>query len=59
VSVTQAYVQRSLVVGADETGFHQGNTDGNNPHHRKAWLWIAVTPLVTFFHVTQTGKVDL
>jgi transposase len=52
VSVAQAYVQRSLVVGADETGFRQGNTDGNNPHHRKAWLWIAVTPLVTFFQVT-------
>jgi transposase len=52
VSVAQAYVQRSLVVDADETGFRQGNTDGNNPHHRKAWLWIAVTPLVTFFQVT-------
>jgi transposase len=52
VTVAQDYVQRSEVVGADETGFRQGNSDGNNPTRRKAWLWIAVTPLVTFFQVT-------
>jgi transposase len=40
------------VVGADETGFRQGNSDGNNPNRRKAWLWIAVTPLVSFFQIT-------
>jgi IS1 family transposase len=52
VSDAQDYVQRSSVVGADETSFRQGNNDGNNPNKRKAWLWIAVTPLVTFFQVT-------
>ena len=52
VTVAQGYVQRSEVVGADETGFRQGNTDGKNPNRRKAWLWIAVTPLVTFFQIT-------
>jgi transposase len=52
VMAAQDYVQRSEVVGADETGFSQGNNDGNNPTRRKAWLWIAVTPLVTFFQVT-------
>jgi transposase len=49
VSDAQAYIQRSSVVGADETSFRQGNNDGNNPKGRKAWLWIAVTPLVSFF----------
>jgi len=33
-------------VGADETSFNQGNIDGGNPQQRKAWLWVAVTPLV-------------
>ena len=35
----------------DETSFAQGNADGGNPEGRKAWLWVAVTPLVTFFQV--------
>ena len=52
VMAAQDYVQHYEVVGADETGFSQGNSDGNNPNRRKAWLWIAVTPLVTFFQVT-------
>jgi len=52
VTAAQDYVQHSEVVSADETGFSQGNNDGNNPTQRKAWLWIAVTPLVTFFQVT-------
>ena len=52
VMAAQDYVQHYEVVGADETGFNQGNSDGKNPHRRKAWLWIAVTPLVTFFQVT-------
>jgi transposase len=52
VMAAQDYVQHCNVVVADETGFSQGNSDGNNPNRRKAWLWIAVTPLVTFFQVT-------
>ena len=48
------YVQQKLVVGADETSFNQGNTDGNNPKQRQAWLWVAVTPLVTFFEIALT-----
>jgi transposase len=39
------------VVGADETGFGQGNADGQNPQNKRAWLWVAVTPLVVFFQV--------
>ena len=48
------YIQRSKVVGADETSFSQGNIDGGNPQQRKAWLWVAVTPLVTFFEIALT-----
>ena len=51
VVAAQQYVQQQPVVGADETGFSQGNADGMNPLSRKAWLWVAVTPLVTFFQV--------
>ena len=52
VTAAQDYVQHCEVVGADERGFNQGNSDGKNPARRKAWLWIAVTPLVTFFQIT-------
>lgn len=52
VDEAQTYVQSQPIVGADETGFKQGNADGQNPHNKKAWLWVAVTPLVSFFQVT-------
>jgi transposase len=54
LSVLEAktYVQNSQIVGADETSFSQGNVDGRNAKNRKAWLWVAVTPLVTFFQIT-------
>jgi transposase len=45
-------VKEQAVVGADETGFAQGNADGGNPTRRKAWLWVAVTALVTVFQVS-------
>lgn len=48
------YVQQQQVVGADETSFNQGNIDGNNPKQRQAWLWVAVTPLVTYFEIALT-----
>ncbi len=51
VDEAQVYVQRQPIVGADETSFKQGNADGRNPQEKKAWLWVAVTPLVTFFQV--------
>ncbi len=38
-------------MGADETGFKQANADGQNPQNKRAWLWVGVTPLVTFFQV--------
>ena len=46
------YVKEQPIINSDETGFTQGNADGNNPEKRKAWLWVAVTALVTVFRVT-------
>jgi transposase len=54
----KTYVQNSPVVGADETSFSQGNVDGLNEKNRKAWLWVAVTPLVTFFQIALSRCTD-
>jgi hypothetical protein len=54
VDEAKLYIQSAQVVGADETSFNQGNIDGGNPSQRKAWLWVAVTPLVTFFEIALT-----
>jgi hypothetical protein len=35
----------------DETGFKQYNRDGQNPGQMRGWLWVVVTPLVSFFTV--------
>lgn len=52
VESAKSYIQSAQQVGADETGFTQGNADGKNPTKKKAWLWVAVTPLITYFQVT-------
>jgi transposase len=54
VDEAKLYIQSANIVGADETSFNQGNIDGFNPEQRKAWLWVAVTPLVTFFEIALT-----
>ena len=54
----KTYVQNSKIVGADETSFNQGNVDGCNAKNRKAWLWVALTPLVTFFQITLCRCTD-
>lgn len=57
VDEAHTYVKEQAVVGADETGFAQGNADGGNPTRRKAWLWVAVTALATVFQVSLSrGK---
>ncbi|NEO65305.1 MAG: transposase [Moorea sp. SIO4G2] len=35
-----------------------GNADGKNPQKKKAWLWVAVTPLVSFFQVTRSRSTE-
>jgi len=51
VAAAQDYVQQQPVLHSDETSFPQRNRDGGNPHHTKGWLWVLVTPLVSFFEV--------
>lgn len=52
------YVRQQPVVGADETSWAQGNADGANSRGSKAWLWVAVTPLVTFFQVLLSRSAE-
>jgi hypothetical protein len=52
VLAAQEYVKQQGVVHGDETGFMQGNADKANPNGRKAWIWVAVTALVTVFQVS-------
>ena len=35
-----------------------GNADGCNSKNSQAWLWVAVTPLVTFFQITLSRCTD-
>ena len=58
VELAQSYVQSAPEVGADETGFKQGNGDGKNPERKKAWLWVAVTKLVSYFQVTLSRSTE-
>jgi transposase len=54
VDEAKVYIQQQEIVAADETGFNQANIDGKNPQGKQAWLWVAVTPLVTFFEIALT-----
>lgn len=51
VGAAQEYIQAAAVKHSDETGFQQGNSDGHNPTNKKGWLWVVVTPLVSYFEV--------
>lgn len=51
VADAKAYVHAQSVIHTDETSFPQGNRDGGNPKRTKGWLWVLVTPLVSFFEV--------
>jgi hypothetical protein len=51
VAAAKAYVQGQSVMHSDETSYPQGNRDGGNPQRAKGWLWVLVTPLVSFFEV--------
>lgn len=58
VELAHKYVQQQSVVGADETSWEQGNADGSNATGIKAWLWVAVTPLVTYFQVLLSRSAE-
>jgi transposase len=51
VAEAKAYVQGQPVMHSDETSYPQGNRDGRNPQRTKGWLWVLVTPWVSFFEV--------
>lgn len=51
VAQAHQYVQAQSNVNVDETSFAQGNGDGKNPSGRQGWLWVMVTPLVSYFAV--------
>ena len=50
-----AHIQSAAYLHVDETGFRQGNADGNNPKETKAWIWTAVSTHVTLFLI-QLGR---
>ena len=61
VAAAQDYVYQQPVLHSDETSFPQGNRDGRNPQRTKGWLWVLVTPFVSFYEVVlsrsqQTAK---
>jgi transposase len=51
VEEAHPYVQQQGQVNMDETSFVQGNNDGNNAKGGKGWLWVMVTPWVSYFAV--------
>ncbi|MCA1606704.1 MAG: IS66 family transposase [Acidobacteria bacterium] len=51
VAEATAFAQEEEAANMDETGWRQGNSDGNNPTRRKAWVWVLVTSWVTVFQV--------
>jgi hypothetical protein len=51
VAEATEFARQQEAANVDETGWRQGNSDGNNPTRRKAWLWVMVTSWVTVFQV--------
>ena len=51
VQEAQTYLHQQPVLGSDETSFSQRNGDKNNPQQIKGWLWVLVSPSVTYFQV--------
>ena len=50
VAAAHAYVEQAPVIHADETGWRE--------HRQRAWLWVAVTTLVTVFLIhARRGRV--
>jgi transposase len=45
------YVRQQSALGMDETGWRQGNSDGQNAAHTKGWLWVMTTAWVSYFQV--------
>ena len=50
------YVRQQSSLGMDETGWRQGNGDGQNAAHTKGWLWVMTTAGVSYFQVRLSGS---
>lgn len=55
VEQARAFVKEQPIVNADETGWREGKAAGKS---LKAWLWTAVTPLVTVFLISRSRGKD-
>lgn len=51
VIAVHQYVQAQGNANLDETSFAQGNNDGKNPTGCKGWMWVMVTPFVSYFEI--------
>jgi transposase len=51
MALAQTYVQQQSALGMDETGWRQGNSDGQNAAQTKGWLWVMTTAWVSYFQV--------
>jgi transposase len=56
VAEAVAFVQEQDIVHMDETGWFEGRADGRA---KRAWLWVAATPLVSVFMVSLSRGSDV
>jgi transposase len=46
-----SYMRQQPVLGMDETGWPQGNSDGQNATQKRGWLWVMRSPWVSYFAI--------
>jgi transposase len=46
-----SYMRQQPVLGMDETGWPQGNSDGQNAVQKRGWLWVMCSPWVSYFAI--------
>jgi transposase len=56
VEEARAAVQEQPVAHQDETGWHEGSEGGRKA---RAWLWVAVTALVTVFRIARSRGTEV
>jgi len=56
VEEARAAVREQAVAHQDETGWHEGITNGRKG---RAWLWVAVTALVTVFRIARSRGAEV
>ena len=56
VAAAEEHVRTQPVANLDETGWYEGREDGRAG---RAWLWVAVTSLVTVFRIARSRGEDV